>query len=408
MPMIKRSCVLASVIAAGLTTIYLGYASAQSSIGAESPEEIAAARARFSANIEKALEEPFRGITSNGEIEPGLFPIHSTGVSTEAVREAVVAFLDGLTPDQRERATFPVDDDEWRKWANQDIYGRDGVSFREMNDEQRELAFNVLRAGLSAYGFNRTRDTMRLNETLVELTHSIRFGEWDYFMTVMGEPSAEEPWGWQFDGHHAAINYFVLGDQVVMTPVFAGSEPVIAYEGKYKGTVILQDEQERGLELINALPEDLQKMAILSDEKPRQANLTEAFKDNVDINYQGVSAADLPPAYRQQLLDLISLHVSAQDEGHARVKMADVEKYLDRTTFAWMGEREPDSVFYYRIQSPVILIEFDHQPPFALRTPDGPTGAQRDHIHTVVRTPNGNDYGKDLLRQHYAQYPHPQ
>jgi hypothetical protein len=24
----------------------------------------------------------------------------------------------------------------------------------------------------------------------------------------------------------------------------------------------------------------------------------------------------------------------------------------------------------------------------------------RDHIHTIVRTPNGNDYGKDLLRQH--------
>ena len=30
----------------------------------------------------------------------------------------------------------------------------------------------------------------------------------------------------------------------------------------------------------------------------------------------------------------------------------------------------------------------------------------REHIHAVVRTPNGNDYGKDLLRQHYMQYPH--
>jgi len=30
----------------------------------------------------------------------------------------------------------------------------------------------------------------------------------------------------------------------------------------------------------------------------------------------------------------------------------------------------------------------------------------RTHIHTVVRTPNGNDYGKDLLRQHYARYRH--
>lgn len=30
----------------------------------------------------------------------------------------------------------------------------------------------------------------------------------------------------------------------------------------------------------------------------------------------------------------------------------------------------------------------------------------RDHIHVVVRTPNGNDYGKDLLRQHLLQHAH--
>jgi hypothetical protein len=55
-----------------------------------------------------------------------------------------------------------------------------------------------------------------------------------------------------------------------------------------------------------------------------------------------------------------------------------------------------DSAFYYRIQSPVILIEFDHQRPANLvkfaKDPKAPT---QQHIHCVVRTPNGNDYGKD-------------
>lgn len=32
----------------------------------------------------------------------------------------------------------------------------------------------------------------------------------------------------------------------------------------------------------------------------------------------------------------------------------------------------------------------------------------RQHIHTVVRTPNGNEYGHDLLRQRYKQYDHTQ
>jgi hypothetical protein len=31
---------------------------------------------------------------------------------------------------------------------------------------------------------------------------------------------------------------------------------------------------------------------------------------------------------------------------------------------------------------------------------------QRFHIHTIVRTPNGNDYGMDLLRLHYETAPH--
>jgi hypothetical protein len=414
----KRSLVLTFLTAAGLAAICFGPASAQrgeangQAAAAQAAmvrggEELQRARLGFTTNNEKPLAAPFIGITSNGQIEPGLFPVRASGVSTEPVRRAVVAFLASLTPEQKKRARYPVDDIEWRKWANQDLYIRQGVSFLEMTDKQRELAFNVLRAGLSAYGFRRTRDIMRLNQTLAELTNNPeRFGEWNYYMTVMGEPSAKDPWGWQFDGHHGVINYFIRGDQVVMTPVFAGSEPVIARDGKYQGTLVLQGEQDRGLALVNALPEVLQKVAILSGTKTTAASVAEAFHDNVDLNYEGVHASSLPEPLKQQLIDLIALHVSAMDTGHARVKMEEVKKYINRTTFAWIGQRQQDSVFYYRIQSPVIMIEFDHQPPFALRTPGGSLLPQHDHIHTVVRTPNGNDYGKDLLRQHYAQYPH--
>jgi Protein of unknown function (DUF3500) len=63
-------------------------------------------------------------------------------------------------------------------------------------------------------------------------------------------------------------------------------------------------------------------------------------------------------------------------------------------------------VFYYRIQSPVILIEFDHQRPVGIRHLLDPRLPSVEHAHTVLRTPNGNDYGKDLLRQHYAQEQH--
>jgi hypothetical protein len=83
--------------------------------------------------------------------------------------------------------------------------------------------------------------------------------------------------------------------------------------------------------------------------------------------------------------------------------MDEVSAHLRDTYFAWIGDETPDGVYYYRVHSPVILIEFDHQVPIAL---PGPKAPNRQHIHTVVRTPNGNDYGKDLLRQHYDRHKH--
>ncbi len=357
----------------------------------------------------KGLAEPFKGITTNGQIAPGLFAIHSSGVSTEPVQKAAGAFLSALSVDQRAKAMFAIDDPEWRKWMNQHFYVRQGVSFKDMSDAQREAAFGLMRASLSAKGLKQTRDIMRLNHTLGELNGNDfeQYGEWLYNITVMGSPSAKEPWGWQLDGHHAIVNYFVLGDQVVMTPFFGGSEPVTATSGKYKGTTILQDEQNNGLAMINALKEELRTKAILQISKTGNNNLTEAFKDNVVLDYAGVRASELSKQERKQLLDLISLYVDNMDDGHARIKMDEVRRHIDNTWFAWIGGTEPTSVFYYRIHSPVILIEFDHQLPANLRPAGaGPRVPNREHIHVVVRTPNGNDYGKDLLRQHYQQHKH--
>jgi Protein of unknown function (DUF3500) len=374
-----------------------------------SPDQMAARFRQMSVeNEQKGLAEPFRGITRAGSVEPGLFEIRSTGVSTEPVRKAAEALLAALTPEQRARSTFPVDDPEWRKWMNQHFYVRQGVSFQEMNAKQRELGFNLLRAALSARGFKQTRDIMRLNETLAELTHDFDFlGEWRYHITVMGKPSAKEPWGWQLDGHHAIINYFVLGDQVVMTPFFAGSEPVIAESGKFKGTVVLQEEQNRGLAMLQALNEAQRKKAVLQVSKTGNNNLTEAFKDNVVLDYTGLRADALSAEQRKQLLELIALYIGNMEDGHARVKMDEVRKHLDNTWFAWIGGADEKSVYYYRIHSPVLLIEFDHQQPANLRQfAADPKAPNRQHIHVVVRTPNGNDYGKDLLRQHYMLHPH--
>jgi hypothetical protein len=225
-----------------------------------------------------------------------------------------------------------------------------------------------------------------------------------YHLTVMGAPSDTEPWGWQLDGHHLIINYFVLGDQVVMTPTFMGSEPVSVTTGRLAGTAVLQDEQNRGLALMRSLNAEQQRAARIDSAKTRNNSLAQAFRDNLVLDYAGIRATELTEPQRRRLLELIGTYVGHLRDGHARVRMEEVRGHLDRTHFAWIGDTDSASVFYYRIQSPVILIEFDHQTPVALR--DLPRAPTRQHIHSVVRTPNGNDYGKDLLRQHYEAHRH--
>ena len=364
---------------------------------------------RMSEEFEReGLADPFKGITTDGHVIPDLFAIAPSGVSTEPVRNAAAKFIASLTNVQLSRAMFPADDIQWRKWMNQHFYARPGVSLQEMTEAQRDAAFGLMRASLSAKGLELTRNVMRLNETLAEMINDHEFlGEWLYFFTIMGTPSATEPWGWQLDGHHAIINYFVLGDQVVMTPHFFGSEPVKAASGKYKGLVILQQEQNDGLEMLKSLSDAQRQKAILTFSKTGNNNLTEAFKDNVVLDYTGLRAADLASPARRRLLDLAEIYVSNMDEGHARVKMDEVKKHIEETWFTWIGGTDAGNPFYYRIHSPVILIEFDHLRPANLARfssdPDKPT---QQHIHCVVRTPNGNDYGKDLLRQHYLAHPH--
>ena len=351
------------------------------------------------------LAEPFKGITADGTPMSGLFPIRATGVSTAGVRAAATAFIGSLSAEQKAETMFAVDHEEWRDWHNIHRYARKGVNFKGMSATTRDRAFALLAASLSAKGLEKTRNIMRLNHHLAELRQNFEeYGEGLYHLTVMGTPSATEPWGWQLDGHHLVINYFISRDQVVMTPTFMGSEPVIAESGQYKGTMVMQDEQNKGLALMTALRPEQRKQATIEVAKTANNAVTQAFRDNAVLDYAGLKVTDLDERQRGLLIDVIAEYVNNMDAGHAKVRMDEVRRHLADTYFAWIGEVGLDTVFYYRIHSPVVLIEFDHQLPVGLQ--GLPRVPNRKHIHTVVRTPNGNDYGKDLLRQHHASERH--
>jgi hypothetical protein len=352
---------------------------------------------------ETAVAQPFVGVTTDGKPVPGLFSLQQPGSSTAPIRQAAETLLAALTPQQRREAVFPLDSDVWRRWSNiHPFLMRHGVLLDTLTVSQRERALALLRSCLSLAGFDASRNVMRLNETIREITgRDDEYGEWLYWLSIMGTPSAEEPWGWQLDGHHLNVNCCIVQDHMVLTPMFMGSEPTTAEAGKYAGTRVFEAEEQRGLALMRALTPPQLRKTVLAEDLPNEV-FTAAFRDNFELRYEGLGFGELTSGQRELLVRVLDTYVGRLRPGQAQVKMEEVHRHLDETHFAWMGGTDEHSVFYYRVHSPVILIEFDHQRGIALDN-DAPS---RQHIHTVVRTPNGNDYGMDLLRQHRQQFDH--
>ena len=354
-------------------------------------------------NAETQIAEPFKGLTTDGQVVPGLSTLRKTGLSNEGMKRAAEGWVDSIDHGQRDAAFFSVDSDAWRRWSNIHVFlMRHGAMMEPMTHDQRDLAFGLLREGFSPSGFELARNIMKLNDSIREITGSDEeLGEWLYWLSVLGEPSLDEPWGWQFDGHHLNVNCFLLGGQMVMTPMFMGSEPVAVDIGKHAGTRVFQAEEGTALNLARTLSAKQRSKAIVTDEVP-SGILTGAFRDNFEMRHEGIKFDDLSSHQQALMFDLIGTYINRMRSDHAQLKMDEIRQHLDETHFAWMGGTDEDSVFYYRVHSPVILIEFDHQNGIFLDN-DEPS---RNHIHTVVRTPNGNDYGKDLLRQHREQVNH--
>lgn len=357
--------------------------------------------------------EPFHGLTCNGNCQHGLFSQQDEGAPTENMAAAAQQLLRMLDEQQRERLRYPVDAPEWRRWSNPEFLVNDnGVRLEDLDDSGRRAVLRVVESSLSAQGYKKARDCMRTNAFLGELTAlPLIMNEWSYNFLLFGEPSTREPWGWSLYGHHLVLNCFVLGRQMIISPTFMGAEPNEIDIGPFAGTKLFVNEERFGLDLMRSLTPDMRERATtynaLNDpampqgrwHPADQRHMGGAFQDNRIVPYEGISAANFSRAQREllvRLADTFLEYLPASPLGH---RLRQIESHLDNTWWSWIGGHGEDDAFYYRIQSPVVMIEFDHHSGVWLSNKQ----PAKCHIHTVVRTPNGNDYGRDLLRQHYAE-----
>jgi hypothetical protein len=322
--------------------------------------------------------------------------------TASSMTTAANRFLEGLTPEQRQQATLPLDSDDLTRWhyvpTNQ--FPRKGLPLKDMNEAQRKLAHDLLRTGLSQHGYTTATAIIDLETVLRAIESAAKPGGGAnrdpelYFFTIFGTPSPKGPWGWRVNGHHLSVHFMVgSGSKVADSPTFFGTNPAEVRDGPKKGLRIQAAEQDAGRALVTALDESQRKTAIVGAIAPNDIVTTTVAKAD-PLSPMGLSASAMTAAQRDLLMKLIAVYTSQMSEDLASERMTQVKKGgIEKIGFAWAGPIEPGEKHYYRVQGPTFLIEFDN------------TQNNGNHIHSVWRDFAG-DFGRDLLREHLAAVKH--
>ena len=320
-----------------------------------------------------------------------------------AMTSAAEKFLAGLTPEQRQLATFPLDNEERMRWnfIPTNMFPRKGVPIKDMNEAQRALAHALLKAGLSQKGYTTTTSIMELETILHAIENSggrkgnnVRDPEL-YFFTIFGTPSAKSPWGWRVEGHHVSLHFSIANSTAVAsTPAFFGTNPhEVREEGPKKGVRVLGALEDTARALLETLDDEQKKTALITDVAPTEILTKTETKVDL-INPPGIAAAALKPAQRELLTKLLESYTSQMADDVGAERMAKIKQAgLDKVTFAWAGPLERGKQHYYRIQGPTFLVEYDN------------SQNQGNHVHSVWRDFAG-DFGRDVLREHLKSVAH--
>ncbi len=316
-------------------------------------------------------------------------------VEAAAMAQAADAFIGALAPTQRPSALIAFEDRERFDW-HYIPRERAGLPLKAMTADQRVLALAFLKRGLSAEGYRKATAIMALEAVLREIETFNWLGRdpEKYYFSFFGTPSAAGTWGWRVEGHHLSLNVTIVkGQWVAAAPRFMGANPASVRSGPHAGQRTLAREEDLARALVRSLSPAQRARAVFRSQAYRDivTGTDEAARPPDPV---GIFASALGAAQRRQLHQLIDVYLQTMTAEVARQRMDAIRSGgWDRIHFGWAGGLEPGQPHYYRVQGPSFILEYDN--------------VQNDanHIHTVWRDFEG-DFGRDLLREHYARFAH--
>ena len=303
----------------------------------------------------------------------------------EAAATAAADFLVLLDARQREAAVLPYDSDLITNWSNLPAgilrLERNGVRIGDLDEEQRTALRDFLATAMSPYGYETVTAVVAAEGVLEESARARRLG-WsadNYWLAFFGEPSATNPWRWQFGGHHLALNMGVRDGRISMSPTFLGIEP--ARFSDARGThAPFTDRVDAGLAVINSLEGDVAASAVLGEHPD---DLHSGTGPVGFVPFEGASLEAFSSEQHRAVLDAAALWVNLMPVHSAQARLDEIEAELQYAYFGWHGPTDGTGSIYYIIHGDTILIEF---------STEDPLGAAEGHIHSIYRDPT-NEYG---------------
>jgi hypothetical protein len=318
--------------------------------------------------------------------------------STTAMTTAANQFLASLTPEQRKQVAFAFDSDERLRWnfIPDEGFPRQGLIFKAMTEPQRKLAYELLKTGLSARGYQTYTSIIQLETILrgIENGGAMERDPEKYHFSVFGTPSAQGTWGWRVEGHHVSLRFNIVnGTAIASTPSFAGSNPAEVPAGPQKGQRVLAGLEDPARALVMALDASQRSTGVIAGVAPNDI-VTGNKLDISPLSPAGIKASAMTAAQRDLLMKLVDAYAGLMAADIAADRLAKIKTAgIENVAFAWAGPVERGQKHYYRVQGPTFLIEYDN------------TQNNANHIHSVWRDFNG-DFGRDLLREHIKTASH--
>ena len=152
-------------------------------------------------------------------------------------------------------------------WSNYPVSDvpRPGLTLGSLSPAQRDLAMHMMQVLLSSKGYQKVLETMGSDQALSDAGTPFSSGVDSYTIGVFGPPSPTAPWMLEYGGHHLALNITIAAEHGVITPTMTGAQPSL-FVSNGKPVRALAQENDKAFAFLNALDEAQRKQAILNYE----------------------------------------------------------------------------------------------------------------------------------------------